>query len=174
MLGTILIVSFLYTQIEYLFSHVEETIAAEKVGVNIEDFAPNIVGDTLNGESFELEKLKGKKVILNFFATWCYPCQEEMPLISRLIQRLPANEIEFVAINLTSQENSIKDITPFLNHFKAELDPVLDVDGDIMNTYRIIGIPTTFILDEEGMIIERVDGPLTKELIERVLSVSIH
>ena len=108
----------------------------------------------------------GQPVVVNFFATWCHPCQEEMPIIVEMEKRLKEKGAAFVAVNMTSQESSKDEIAPFLQHYRATFDPLLDKDGEIMKKYQIIGIPTTLVIDENGIIVQRINGGLTFELME--------
>ncbi len=170
LITAVVCVGFFYQQFDSIFHHVDEVMANEvKEGVNIGNLSVNISGQTLSGAHFDLEDLRGKQVVVNFFATWCHPCQEEMPLIAELEKKLTANDVTFVAVNLTNQERSLLEIPPFLRHYGVEFDPVLDSDGKIMNDYHIIGIPTTLVINEEGMITQRIDGMLTEQIIEDLI-----
>ncbi|MED1561245.1 alkyl hydroperoxide reductase [Alkalihalobacillus alcalophilus ATCC 27647 = CGMCC 1.3604] len=170
LLGSVLVVGAFYYQFETIFQHVDEALAEEvKDGVRIGNQALPIEGKTLRGDGFHLQQLQGKLVVVNFFASWCHPCQEEMPLIVDLERKLKENGSEFVAINLTSQERSLLDVKPFLDNYQASFDPVLDSDGKIMQDYQIIGIPTTLVIDQNGLIVQRIDGMLTPEIIEDLI-----
>ncbi|WP_332689215.1 TlpA disulfide reductase family protein [Halalkalibacter lacteus] len=160
-------VGFMYSQSDSFFQQVEESVAASiQTGVQVGQEALPIELTTLNGKQVSLDDFIGQPVVLNFFATWCHPCQEEMPVILEMEKRLKEKGAAFLAINMTSQEKSKAEINPFLQHFRATFDPLLDEDGETMKKYQIIGIPTTIIIDEQGVIIQRINGGLTFDLME--------
>ncbi|WP_227936834.1 TlpA disulfide reductase family protein [Alkalihalobacillus deserti] len=160
-------VGFMYSQSESVYQQVEEAVSASiQQGVQVGQEALSIELTTLNGDVVSLEDYLGQPVVINFFATWCHPCQEEMPVIVEMEKKLKEKGAVFLAVNMTSQERSKKEIRPFLQHYRATFDPLLDLDGEIMKKYQIIGIPTTVIIDEQGMIVQRVNGGLSFELME--------
>ncbi|MDT8862724.1 TlpA family protein disulfide reductase [Alkalihalobacillus sp. MEB130] len=160
-------VGFMYSQSESVYQQVEESVAATvQKGVQVGQEALPIELTTLNGEQVSLDEYLGQPVVLNFFATWCHPCQEEMPIILEMEKKLKEKGAAFLAINMTSQEKGKEEIKPFLQHYRANFDPLLDKDGDVMKKYQIIGIPTTIVIDEQGMIVQRINGGLTYEIME--------
>ncbi|GAE25291.1 thiol:disulfide oxidoreductase [Halalkalibacter wakoensis JCM 9140] len=160
-------VGFMYSQSDSIYQQVEESVAATvQKGVQVGQEALPIELTTLNGDEVSLDEYLGQPVVLNFFATWCHPCQEEMPIILELEKKVKERGGKFVAINMTSQEKSKEEIRPFLQHFRATFDPLLDQDGEIMKKYQIIGIPTTLVIDEQGIIVQRINGGLTNEIME--------
>ncbi|WP_209125850.1 peroxiredoxin [Alkalihalobacillus sp. BA299] len=155
-------VAYLYEGSNHIFRQVDEAVAATtKVGAFENELAPNFELLNLKGEKVSLEDFRGKKVILNFFATWCPPCQEEMPLLVNLYEQLKEKNIIMLGVNMTSQERNANEVRPFLSHFKAKYDVVFDVDGKVMKNYHIIGIPTTFIINEKGIVEKRINGLVT-------------
>ncbi|KHF38815.1 TlpA disulfide reductase family protein [Halalkalibacter okhensis] len=160
-------VGFMYSQSESVYQQVEESVAASvQRGVQVGQEALPFELTTLSGEEIALGDYLGKPVVVNFFATWCHPCQEEMPIILEMEKRLKEKGAVFLAINMTSQERSKEEIRPFLQHYRATFDPLLDVEGEVMKKYQIIGIPTTIVIDEQGMIVQRINGGLTYDLME--------
>ncbi|WP_100373504.1 TlpA disulfide reductase family protein [Bacillus sp. FJAT-45037] len=160
-------VGFMYSQSDSVFKQVEEAVAASvKEGVQVGNSAASFELPTLLGKTVALEEYHGKPIVVNFFATWCGPCQEEMPIIMEMEKRLRDQGAVFVAVNMTSQEASKEEITPFLNHYGANFDVLLDETGDVMKAYQIIGIPTTVVIDENGIIVQRINGGLTHSMME--------
>ncbi len=92
-----------------------------------------------------------------------------MPIIVEMEKRLKQQGAAFLAINLTSQERSKAEIQPFLAHYEATFDPLLDEEGKVMEQYQIIGIPTTIVIDEKGFIVQRVNGGLTYQMMEDLI-----
>lgn len=160
----------MYSQSTSVFQQVEEAVAASvSQGVQVGQEAIPIELTTLQGKQVSLADYTGQPVVLNFFATWCHPCQEEMPVIVEMEKRLRDKGAAFLAINMTSQEQSKSAIKPFLEHYRAYFDPLLDEDGEIMKKYQIIGIPTTVVIDEQGMIIQRINGGLSYGMMEDLI-----
>ncbi|WP_088103512.1 TlpA disulfide reductase family protein [Halalkalibacter urbisdiaboli] len=160
-------VGFMYSQSKSVFEQVEEAVAASvQSGVQVGNEAVPFKLQTLRGDTVALSDFEGKPVVINFFATWCPPCQEEMPIIVEMEKRIKKQGGVFLAINMTSQEKSKKEIQPFLNHFRAPFDVLLDENGELLKQYQIIGIPTTIVIDEDGIIVQRINGGLTYDMME--------
>lgn len=141
---------------------------AEHVGTAIGEKAPNFTLQTIDGEQVELASLEGKRVLLNFWATWCGPCREELPHMQSFYEGADKS-IEMVAVNLTSQDYGKDKVTQFIDDYDMTFPVVLDALGDIAKRYEILTIPTTFILDEQGIILEKISGPLTEEQIKQYM-----
>ncbi len=164
------VVGFMYSQSQSTFQQLEESVAnMVKPGVQIGQQAKEFSLHTLSGKKVSLNDYRGKGIVLHFFATWCAPCQEEMPLIVTLDERLKKAGRELVVVNLTSQEQSKSEVKPFLDYFRASFDPLMDEKGDVMELYEVIGIPTTLVIDEDGIILERINGMLSEEMINSVI-----
>lgn len=109
----------------------------------------------LSGTSRKLSDYKGKVVFLNFWATWCGPCRFEMPSMERLYKKLKAKGFEIIAVNL--QENR-KDVQPFVDELGLTFPVLLDTTGRIGSTYGARSIPTTYIIDRNGLVIAGTIG----------------
>jgi thiol-disulfide isomerase/thioredoxin len=110
----------------------------------------------LNGRSVSLSDFRGKIVFLNFWTTWCYTCRIEMPDMEKLHQKFKNKDFAMVTINL---QESAPQIKQFFKDFKLTFTALLDSDGEVGARFMITAIPTTFILDREGIIIGKVMGP---------------
>ncbi|MFA9457211.1 TlpA disulfide reductase family protein [Halalkalibacter sp. AB-rgal2] len=164
------VVGFMYSQSQSTFQQLEESVAnMVKPGVQIGQQAKEFSLHTLSGKNVSLNDYRGQGIVLHFFATWCAPCQEEMPLIVALDERLKKAGRELVVVNLTSQEQSKSEVKPFLDYFRASFDPMMDEEGDVMELYEVIGIPTTLVIDEDGIVLERINGMLSEEIIDSVI-----
>jgi thiol-disulfide isomerase/thioredoxin len=104
-----------------------------------------------------LKALEGKVVFLNFWATWCGPCRQEMPSMEILYQRFKDRGFEVLAVNY--QEGQ-KDVAAFMKIYKLSFPAALDSSGQVGGIYGIEAFPTTYIIDREGYIISRVVGSL--------------
>ena len=135
---------------------------------------PEITFNDASGKVLTLADFKGRTVLLNLWATWCAPCREEMPALNRLQQALGSDKFEVVALSLDRKgaEASRK----FLTDTKAEhLKLYVDATGKQGTTLKIVGMPTTILIDKEGREIGRLAGPAewdsedAKKLIEAAL-----
>ncbi len=130
------------------------------------------------GNTHTLSDYRGKVVFINFWATWCPPCNEELPDIEELYQEynLNSDEVVFLGIVNPISDNypnnsdvSKEEIIEFLDD-KGYTFPVLfDETGDILSTYQISAFPTTFIIDKEGNVVGYVPGMMTRDIMENVI-----
>ncbi|MDR1315875.1 MAG: TlpA family protein disulfide reductase [Spirochaetales bacterium] len=109
----------------------------------------------LDGKMQSLSSLKGKVVFLNFWATWCPPCRNEMPDMEKLYNRFKNEGLEFLTVNI--QENK-REIESFMKEFKLTFPVVIDFSGEVAGQYGIRGIPTTYIIGRDGRIIAAAIG----------------
>lgn len=110
----------------------------------------------LNGRPVSLSDFRGKIVFLNFWTTWCFDCRIEMPHMEKLHQQFKNKEFEMVAVNLQEPVSQVKQ---FFKDYKLSFTALLDSDGEVGAHFRITAIPTTFILNRQGIIIGKVTGP---------------
>lgn len=126
--------------------------------------APDFTLDTLSGKSISLSDYKGKKVLLNFWATWCKPCRMEMPDMQELQKEYP--DIAVAAVNFTSSEKNIQAVKSFADHYQLTFPILIDKSG-INGDFNVLSYPTTYILDEKGTIQHIRVGTMTKKRNER-------
>lgn len=110
----------------------------------------------LNGRQVSLSDFKGKILFVNFWATWCPPCREEMPSMEKLHAQLKHKAFVMVAIDLQEPASAVKE---FFKEFKLTFMALLDASGEIGLLFGIRSIPTTLVLDKNGMIIGVAVGP---------------
>jgi peroxiredoxin len=103
----------------------------------------------VTGESLRLSDLKGQVVLVNFWATWCPPCREEMPSIHRVWQQLHDEGFEVLAVNLGEEASAISDFAARLALDEA-FPLLLDPDGEAMRALQVRGLPTTYLIDKQG------------------------
>lgn len=113
-------------------------------------------------EKIRLSDLKGKGVMLNFWATYCPPCEKEMPYMESLYPKYK-DDIEIVAVNLDQSEIVIQQ---FINKYDLTFPVVHDTKSDVMDLYKVKPLPSTFFIDPEGIIVDKVEGALTLERLE--------
>ncbi|WHZ23325.1 MAG: TlpA disulfide reductase family protein [Nitrospira sp.] len=110
----------------------------------------------LDGRSVQLADLRGKVVLVNFWATWCGPCKEEMPAFERLRQRLDPERFALVTITTDMQRDGIKH---FLANLNVQLPVLFDEDQDVSRAYLVRALPTTVLIDRQGTVVGRAVGP---------------
>jgi thiol-disulfide isomerase/thioredoxin len=121
----------------------------------------------LNGKEVSLSDFKGKKVFLNFWATWCPPCKAEMPDIEKLYSETKDTDLVILAVNVGEGKS---DVTSFLNDNKYNFTVLLDSDQNITNQYNIKGIPTSFFIDKEGNIVSSKVGGMSLDEMKSYIS----
>jgi peroxiredoxin len=109
----------------------------------------------LNGQELSLSDLKGKKVFLNFWATWCPPCKAEMPEIEKLYQETKDTDLVIVAVEIGEPLDTVK---PFIENNKYNFKVLLDPDQSVATKYNITSIPTSYFIDTEGNIVSKHVG----------------
>ena len=121
----------------------------------------------LQGDQALLSSFQGKKVMLNFWATWCGPCRLEIPHMVALYEDLRDEGFEIVAINM--REDTAK-VANFVSEFEMEFPILLDITGQVSSAYYIRAIPTSLFLDEHGVIQAIHVGTLTKETLHKYVN----
>lgn len=111
---------------------------------------------SLDGRSLQLADLKGKVVLVNFWATWCGPCKEEMPAFERLRQKLDPERFALVTITTDLQREGIKH---FLATLQVQLPVLFDENQDVSQAYLVRALPTTVLIDRQGALVGRAVGP---------------
>lgn len=148
--------------------HEHEVNETEVLDINV--LAKDFELKTLDGNTVKLSDYKGKKVVLNFWATWCPPCREEMPTFQKYHEELAEqNNVVILAVNITDQDLGMDTIREFVNQYELTFPILLDETGEISKNYEILTIPATFIIDESGRVNEQVNGPLTSEMLQQLL-----
>ncbi len=125
----------------------------------------------LDGEPITLEALRGKVVWVNFFATWCPPCQQETPILRSLSNRYRERGLEIVGISV--QETSPDDVASYADRYQLRYTIGFDGSGHVLRTYRVFALPTQFFIGTDGVIQQVVLGPVDEAgataLIEALL-----
>lgn len=126
---------------------------APRVGSVAPDFSLN----DLSGQPVRLSELRGMVVLLNFWATWCPPCQEEVPSLSRLNAAMTGHGFRMLAVSIDNDGSTA--VEAFFRKTGYRLPTLLDSGGMVSKMYGITGVPETFILDRHGVIRKKVVGP---------------
>ncbi len=110
----------------------------------------------LDGGSVHSNELAGKVVLLNFWATWCGPCKEEMPSLARLQSQLDSTQFQVVTVTTDMHPQGIKQ---FLNHLGIRLPVLFDESQDVSRSFMVRGLPTTVLIQPDGRAVGRAVGP---------------
>lgn len=131
------------------------------------------------GEEHTLSDYKGKVVFLNFWATWCPPCREEMPDIEALYKEYGENSEDLVILsvanpktkdNPNNNDKTIEEVTKFMEDNGYSYPALMDTTGDVLLQYYITAFPTTFMIDREGRVIGYANGALTKDIMKNIIT----
>ena len=122
--------------------------------------APEIALEDLQGHQVKLSDLRGKVVLLNFWATWCKPCKEEMPAMQASYDKLRDKGFVVLAIN------ELEDTGRVADHIRTHQHTflvVMDHSNKVANQYGVVGLPASFLIDPQGIVRERITGSLLTE-----------
>jgi peroxiredoxin len=133
--------------------------------------APDFVLERLGGGTLRLSDLQGKPVLLNFWASWCAPCREEMPQIVDAYNSHQAEGLVVIGVNLQEADSKIRGFT---NEYGMKFPVVIDRAGDVGQEWRIggafQGLPSSYFIDATGVVRSVFNQPLTKDSIEQGLA----
>lgn len=149
----------------------QDTETADLLGLNVGitagDLAPELTGTTVDGETVALSDLKGKVVLVNIFASWCGPCRVEAPHLAEVYDSIDQEKFEFVGLNLQETPGAVEG---FRDDFFIDFPLVLNEGGDLTNIYSPIGLPTSWFIDQDGVVRFVFSGPMTKESLQAILA----
>ena len=136
--------------------------------------APDITLTDQYGNTHTLSDYRGKVVFLNFWATWCPPCREEMPYIQEIYEEtMEDDDTDLVILSVAApnqgRETSEKGIRSFLDENGYTYPVLMDYDGSVLLDYYVASYPTTFMIDTRGNIYGYVPGAMTKEIMEEII-----
>lgn len=149
------------------------TAISDEEAPRIGYYAPNFRLPTLNGETMSLASLSGKIVFINFWATWCTPCKAEMPSMEALYQDYKDQGLEILAVS--NDIEGARVIRPFVEEMGLSYPILLDPDFRVDDKYLVRSVPTTVLVDRDGIITHRIVGSRnwhaseSRDLIEQLL-----
>ncbi|SFG69035.1 Thiol-disulfide isomerase or thioredoxin [Desulfotomaculum arcticum] len=146
-----------------LAGEVSLTAPGEQKTVQPDKVPPDFFLISKDSEPVALSEIKDQYIFINFWNTWCPPCQEEMPELNKLYLEYANKNVKFIFINIAAQEKSVDDVTAYLRKHGYSIPVYLDTRADVAMVYGIRGIPTTIILNPQGQVIYAESGPISYE-----------
>ena len=122
------------------------------------DIAPDFTLEDTKGNKVTLSALRGKVVMVNFWATWCPPCKEEMPSMEKLNQMMGGEDFVMLAIN--ADENARSVVPEFLEKNPHDFTVLYDNQGTVKGQYGVYKLPESFIIGKDGIVVEKVAGAI--------------
>ena len=133
--------------------------------------APDFSLPDLNDKTVRLSDYRGKVVFLNFWATWCKPCREEMPSMEVLHKNFERDGFVVLAVSI-DRVTTKKDIPPFVNSMNLTFPILVDSWGQTDKRYKLMGVPETYIIDQEGILREKVIGPRDWTVLDNLKNIT--
>jgi len=129
--------------------------------------APAVALPDLAGHEVTLAGLRGRAVVLNFWATWCPPCKEELPALAEAWRRAQGTCVEIVGV---TEESSREDAAAEVVRHALPYPIVFDADGGVGRAYGVTGLPRTYLIDPEGKVRKVFSGRVTRAQLEKALA----
>ena len=130
------------------------------------DNAPDFALVDMNGEKHQLSDYKGQGVFLNFWGTWCKPCEREFPLMDKQYQEYKGKGLEILAVNVGESNFSVQ---KFIDRKSLSFPVLIDDNKSVMETYKINPLPTTLLINPEGKIEKVITGEMSEEMIKEYM-----
>lgn len=151
-------------------TQVSSTVENES-GLKVGQTAPDFTLMTLDGKEAKLSDYRGKKVILNFWATWCPPCKAEIPHMEKYYKKSAKDDnVEILAVNLKKSDKDEDYIKDFVKSYDMTYPVLLDTDGEQQEQYQIVTIPTTYFIDTKGKIQTTITGPMDQKKMSDIIA----
>ncbi|MBW1697596.1 MAG: TlpA family protein disulfide reductase [Deltaproteobacteria bacterium] len=128
--------------------------------------APDFTLKTFDGQTISMRIMRGKPVVLNFWASWCPPCRIEAPLLEKAWRYYKKQGVAFIGVDLQDRE---EDALRFIREFDITYPNAPDPTGEVSISYGVSGLPVTFFVSKEGQILRRWVGALEKEVLIRFI-----
>ncbi len=124
---------------------------------------PDLKLDTLGGEKWSLYEQRGNIVLLNFWATWCAPCREEIPDLIKISEKYKTKNLKIVGVNVDSEDLDL--VNKFIKDFKMDYTVLLTVPGSLLSQQK--SVPMTLLIDEESRLVKKYVGAAERSLFEK-------
>ena len=128
------------------------------VGVSVDRPAPDFSLPLLDGRKTRLSDYTGQVVLLNIWATWCPPCLSEMPSMEKLYQKFKDEDFQILAVSIDTMGADV--VAPFIKNHNLSFPVLIDSKGTITRLYRTTGVPESFIINKNGVVVQKIVGPI--------------
>jgi thiol-disulfide isomerase/thioredoxin len=144
---------------------------SRKTGSIEGSLAPDFAFSSFQGERLRLSDFRGQPVLINFWASWCGPCRTEMPDLESALQRYSDQRLVIIGVNYGERFEPAR---AFIQELDVELTAfAYDPDQAIARSYEVQGLPTSFFIDRDGVIVQGIAGQLTPRLLESGISAAL-
>nr|WP_280170609.1 thiol-disulfide oxidoreductase ResA [Priestia megaterium]MDH3188975.1 thiol-disulfide oxidoreductase ResA [Priestia megaterium]MDH3188986.1 thiol-disulfide oxidoreductase ResA [Priestia megaterium] len=126
--------------------------------------APDFALKTLDNKEVQLSNLRGKGVIINFWGSWCKPCEKEMPALESTYKEYKNKNVEIIGVNLEESNIVVK---TYVDRKDLSFPILLDKDGQVRDIYNVSTIPSSFFINEEGKIVKEYVGQMSEETLNK-------
>jgi peroxiredoxin len=154
----LLVVALLVGGASFFYLQNNTTKVAAEIGTEVGMQAPDFTLENMNGEQVSLSDYQGQKVFLNFWASWCPPCRKEMPDMQKLHEKYGSEELVILAVNVGEGKSTAAN---FMMQNGLSFPVLLDNSKDTARNYLVRGIPSSYFLDQDGIIKEKVVGAVS-------------
>ncbi len=148
------------------------TVSCTKDKGKVEDGgrAPDFTLSSIQGDRISLSALRGKVVVVEFWATWCPPCRESIPDLNKVYEKFRGRNFELLAISVDKGVDAPSSLRAFVNEYGV-VYPVLWDDNNVNSLYNVSGIPVMFVIDKEGYVVKKHTGfaPGLSEMLSNVV-----
>jgi peroxiredoxin len=146
-------------------------VAGRDVGLDQGDLAPDFEFSGFDGQRMRLSDFRGRPVFVTFWATWCLPCRQEMPQMDELLRQYQPQGLAVIAVNNGERFNPAR---AFIEKLGVNLTAVAyDPGQDVVRKYQVLGMPTSFFIDADGVITQVVRGELSRSNMEFAINQAI-
>ena len=139
----------------------------DQVKVAVGQKAPDFILTDLKGEKHRLSDYRGQGVFLNFWGTWCKPCETEMPSINNQYQKFKDMGVQVLAVNISESNLAVE---KFAERHKLDFPIVIDKDGQVQSAYGIDPLPATFLIDKNGKVIKYFTGQMSEDTVRDLMN----
>ncbi|QTC43372.1 thiol-disulfide oxidoreductase ResA [Bacillus sp. V3] len=138
----------------------------ERGQIQAGDQAPDFVLTDMDGEKHKLSDYKGQGVFLNFWGTWCKPCEKEMPYMNNQYKEFKDKGVQVLAVNVSESKFLVN---RFISKHGLGFPVVIDKNGDVLNAYGVDPLPTTFLINPDGKVERVLTGTMTEEDVKKYM-----
>lgn len=135
--------------------------------VAVGEMAPDFVLTDLQGNKHRLSEYKGQGVFLNFWGTWCKPCETEMPYINNQYHQFKDKGVQVLAVDVGESKLAV---SKFVQRHQLDFSVVIDNDSQVQAAYGIDPIPATFLIDKSGKVVKYFTGQMTEETVRDLMN----